>query len=308
MNKLPNKLLLLIIILLINDVVVAEKMIWNKDSGWVEMEKLSRDTMDQRYRRALALITDQQYIAGIRELEAIIKANPGSELAEPAMFNIAHAYFLATDYSEAFKTYETFLKNYPGTRRTEEILEKQYNLAVTQMEGLDVKAAIKMFERIIEHNPLGPYAADAQIKIADSYQKLKKFDDAIENYEKLIENYSDSAWVSYAQYQIPMCKVNDERRQDRNYGLLTEAADGFNDYMANNPQGALVDDAQKRINDIETAKAEREFKVAEFYLRVKKPRSAKVYYEIVEKDFPGTIWSAKATEKLKFLKSIGAIK
>lgn len=286
----------------------AEKLIWNKEIGWIEMGKLSNDTLDQRYKHALALITDQQYIPAIRELESIIKDAPNSEFVEPSMFSIAHAYFLANDYGKAFKTYDTFLKKHPGTRRTEDIIAKQYNLAVTQMEGLEVKAAIKMFEKIIEHNPLGPYAADAQIKIADSYQKLRKFDQATENYEKLIENFNDSAWVPYAQFQIPMCKVEDERRKDRNYGLLTEAEDGFNDYIANNPRGSLVDEAKKKMNDIQTAKAAREFKIGEFYLRLKKPKSAKVYYEIVEKNFPGTVWSAKASEKLKFLQSVGAIK
>ncbi|MGR3219352.1 MAG: outer membrane protein assembly factor BamD [Candidatus Anammoxibacter sp.] len=308
MNKLLVFVFIIPFFLLINNIVTAEKLIWNKESGWVEMEKLTKDTLDQRYRYALALITDQQYIFGIRRLEAIVKDAPDSEFAEPAMINIAHAYFLADDYKEAFKTYETFLRNYPGTRRTGEIMEKQYDLAISQMDGLEVKSAIRMFERIIERNTLGPYAADAQIKIADCYQKLKKYDLAIENYEKTMENYSDSAWVPYAQFQIPICKIEDERRQDRNYGLLTEAEDGFYDYMANNPSGALFENAKRKMLDIKTAKAKREFAVAEFYLRLKKPKSAKIYYEIVENDFPNTVWSAKAGEKLKFLRKIGAIK
>ena len=308
MKKLLVFILILPVFLLVNNMVTADKLIWNKESGWVEMETLTKDTLDQRYRHALAMITDQQYIFGIRELEEIVKEAPDSEFVEPAMFNIAYAYFLAGDNKQAFKTYEKFLYNYPGSRRTEEIMEKQYDLAITQMEGLEVKSAIRMFEKIIERNTLGPYAADAQIKIADCYQKIKKYDLAIENYEKTIENYIDSAWVPYAQFQIPMCKVEDERRQDRNYGLLTEAEDGFYDYMANNPSGSLVENAKKKMMDIKTAKAKREFGVAEFYLRLKKPKSAKLYYEIVENDFPNTVWSAKATEKLKFLRDIGAVK
>lgn len=295
-------------IFLFNSVVDAGKMIWNKENGWVELDKLTNDTFDQRYKHALALITDQQYIRAVRELEAMVEESPNSEFAEPAMFNIAYAYLLANDYKNAFKTYDKFLDNYPGSRRTEEVVIKQYNLGISQMEGLEVKAAIRMFEKIIERNSLGPYAADAQIKIADCYQKLKKFDQAIENYGVLIENYSDSAWVPYAQYQIPMCKVEDERRQDRNVGLLTEAEDGFEDYMANNPTGGLVEKAKLKMDDIKTAKAEREFEVAEFYLRRKKPKAAKVYYDVVIENFPDTVWSAKAVEKIKYLQGIGAIK
>lgn len=288
--------------------VNANKMIWNKESGWVEIDKLKTNTFDQRYRHALALITDQQYIFAVRELESLIKDAPNSEFAEPAMLNIAQAYHLADDNKKAFKTYQKFLKTYTGSRRTNEIMEKQYNLGITQMNSLEVRSAIKMFEQIIEHNSLGPYAADSQIKIADCYQKLKNFDLAIENYEKLIESYSDSAWVPYAQFQIPMSKIEDERRQDRNFGLLTEAEDGFEDYMANNPDGALKETAMQKMADIMTAKAEREFEIGEFYLRRKKPKSAQIYYDVVVKDFPETVWSAKASEKLKYLRKIGAIK
>lgn len=286
----------------------AEKMIWNKESGWVEVEKTVTDTLDQRYKHALALMTDEQYIFAVHELESIIEDAPDSEFAEPAMLNVAQAYSLSGDYKKAFKTYGKFLENYPGSRRINDVIEKQYNLGITQMEGLDVRSAIRMFEGIIEYNQLGSYAADSQIKIADCYQKLKKYELAIENYEKLIEQFTDSAWVSYAQFQIPMCMVEDERRQDRNFGLLIDAEDGFEDYMANNPEGALLEKAQDKMNDIKTAKAEREFKIAEFYLRRKKPKSAKIYYDVVVKDFPGTVWSAKAVEKLKFLRKIGAIK
>lgn len=294
-------------LLLVKENIFAGKLIWNKETGWIEADKLTTDSLDHRYRYALALITDQQYLPAIRELEDIIKEAPDSEFAVPAMFNIAYAYSLADDLKKAFKTYETLLLKYPGTRRTREIIEKQYNLGISQMESLEVKSAIDMFEKIIEHNPKGPFAADAQIKIADCYLKLKKFDDAIENYEKLIENYRDSAWVGYAKFQIPLCKMEEERRQARNYGLLSESEEGFEDYIANNPQGPLAEDAKKRIKDINTAKGEREFNVAEFYLRRKRPKAAKVYYELVVTDFPDTVWAAKATEKLEFLRGIGAI-
>ena len=288
--------------------VNAGKMIWNKESGWVEVEKTVTDTLDKRYKHALALMTDEQYIFAVHELESIIEDAPDSEFAEPAMLNVAQAYSLSGDNKKAFKIYGKFLENYPGSRRINNVIEKQYNLGITQMEGLEVKSAIRMFEGILEYNQLGSYAADSQVKIADCYQKSKKFELAIENYEKLIEQFTDSAWVPYAQFQIPMCMVEDERRQDRNFGLLIQAEDGFEVYMANNPEGTLREEAEKKMNDIKTAKAEREFKIAEFYLRRKKPKSARIYYDVVVKDFPDTIWSAKASAKLKFLRKTGALK
>jgi len=243
----------------------------------------------------------------IKEFESIIRDAAQSEYAEVSQINIGRAYYLNNDFKQALKTYEKVLEKYPGTKRTEEILEREYQVGIAQMETNE-EGAISAFEKIIEKHPLGPVASDAQVKIADCYFKLGQYEEALDAYEKFLENYPKSEWVSYVQYQIPLSKVYHEKQQERNYGLLVSAREGFEEYLVSNPRGMHIEDAKKMIQEIRVIEAEREYNIGEFYLRRKKPVAAAMYFGYVINDFPDTIWAEKADEKIEFLKMIEAIK
>lgn len=283
------------------------KWVWNKETGWIKPPFTAVTTLEQRYRYALSLLVEQKYINAIKEFEAVIDLDPASEYAEVSQINIGRAYFLNGDYKRALKAYDKVLQKYPGTRRTQEILERKFQVGVAQLENNE-QAAINIFEKIIEKHPLGPLAPDAQVKIADCYFKLGQYEDALDAYEKFLENYPKNEWISYVQYQIPLTKVHHERLQERNYGLLVSAREGFEEYLVSNPQGVHVEDAKRMIEEIRIIEAEREFNIGEFYLRVKRPASAAMYFEYVISDFPNTIWAERANERLEFLRMIEAIK
>jgi outer membrane assembly lipoprotein YfiO len=221
--------------------------------------------------------------------------------------NIGKAYYLFGDYKSAFNAYEHMIEQDPGSRRLHEILEKEFQIGVAQMER-DENGAIKVFERIIERNPLGFIAADSQVKIAECYYQLRQFKEAEASYLSVMENYPNSEWVPYAQFRIPYCKLSNIRIQERNYDLLSGSREGFEIYLANNPQGVLVDTTKEIIGEIDIAMAEREYKVGEFYLRRKRPDAGLIYFESVIKDYPNTEWAARAAEKIEMLRKVGAIR
>ncbi len=264
-------------------------------------------TLEQRYKYALSLLIEQKYTIAIKEFESIIRDASDSEYAEISQIGIGRAYFLNNDFKRALKAYEKVLERYPGTKRTEEVFEQEYQVGIAQMETNE-SAAIGVFEKIIEKHPLGPVAPDAQIKIADCYFKLNQYEESLDAYEKFLENYPKSEWVPYVQYQIPLTKVYHEKQQERNYGLLISAREGFEEYLVSNPHGIYTEDAKKMIQEIRIIEAEREYNIGEFYLRQKKPVSAAMYFEYVKEDFPDTIWAERANERIEFLRIIEAIK
>jgi len=281
--------------------------IWSGETNWVDPDQLTRETTDQRFKYAIALMIKQEYISAIGILKGVIKDNPGTELAEESQLNIAKAYYLAGDYHSSFRTYEELIEKNPATRRLQEILDKEFKVGATQMER-DENGAIKVFERIIERNPLGFIAADSQVKIAECYYQLRQFDLAEDSFLSVMENYPNSEWVPYAQFRIPYCKLSNIRVQERNYDLLTKSRNGFEIYLANNPQGALVDETNKIIKEIDIKIAEREYETGVFYLRRKRPDAGLIYFESVVENYPDTEWAAMAEEKIKMLKKVGAIK
>jgi outer membrane assembly lipoprotein YfiO len=281
--------------------------VWSGETSWVDPDQLTRETTDQRYKYAIALMIKREYISAIGIFKGIIKDNPGAELAEESQLNIAKTYFLVGDYKNSFKAYEQLIEKDPTTRRLPEILDKEFQVGVSQMER-DENGAIKVFERIIERNPRGFIAADSQVKIAECYYQLRQFDQAEDSFMTVMKNYPNSEWVPYAQFRIPYCKLSNIRVQERNYDLLTKSRDGFEVYLANNPHGALVETTNEIINEIDIKLAEREYETGVFYLRQKRPDAGIIYFESVTKNYPDTEWAAMAEEKIKMLKKVGAIR
>ncbi len=283
------------------------ELVWSKETGWVDPDTLTKETIDQQFRHAITLMVKRQYISAVGIFRNIIKSNPESELAEECQLNIGKAYYMIGDYKSAFKAYDQLIERNPGTRKSKVVLEKEFQVGVAQME-MDEKGAIKVFEKIIERNPLGFIAVDAQVKIADCYYQLRQYEDASEAYRRVMENYPNSEWVPYAQYRIPYCKLSNIRIQERNYDLLTQSSNGFEEYIANNPQGTLVPSAKKIMDEIKVSMAERDYRTGEFYLRRKRPDAGAIYFESVLKDYSYTEWADRAKEKLEMLRKIGAIK
>ncbi|MDR4499489.1 MAG: outer membrane protein assembly factor BamD [Candidatus Scalindua sp.] len=283
------------------------KLVWSKETGWIDPDAMPKDTHSQMFNYAITLIVNKEYVSAIGVLNSIIKDNPESEIGDEAQMKMARVYYLLGDYKAAFNEYERLLEKGSGSRKMKEILEKEFQVGIAQMKR-DEKGAIKVFERIIELNPLGFIAADAQVKIADCYYQLNQFENAQNAYRQVLESYHTSEWVPYAQYRIPYCKLSNIRIQERNYELLDQSREGFEEYVANNPQGKLVASAQKIIEEIDITRAERDFKAGEFYLRQKRPDSGAIYFESVIKEFPDSEWADLAREKLEWLRSIDAIK
>lgn len=283
------------------------KWVWNKETGWVDPLTLDRDVADQRYKLAIAMMVDRKYESAIKEFQVILKEYPDSDLVEPTHYNIGQAYFLAGKYKKAFRAYEELLERFPGTRMTGLVHKREFEVGVALMKE-DPKDSVEIFERVIEHNPQGPLAADSQVKIADAYFLAEDFISAEEAYRALLENYPRSEWAPYALFRIPLSRLSLELRRERDLEGLWKARDGFEEYLANYPDGALANEAKRKIHEVEGLIAEREYRIAEFYLRKKKPSAAIIYLERILDKFPNTLWAKKSQETIDFLKKINAVK
>ena len=283
------------------------KWVWNKESGWVDPLTLNPGIPDQRYKLALAMVVDHKYDSAVKEFQALLKRYPNSDLAEPCQFNIGQAYFLAGKYKKAFKAYERLLERFLGTRLTELVLEKELQVGIALMESNPL-SSVDIFEKIIEHNPMGPLAPECQVKTGDAYFQGQEYEDAAEAYRKLLETYPKSEWAPYAQYRIPLSRLNSELRRERDMGKLLKARDGFEEYIANYPEGPLTQEAKKGFHDVEELMAQREYHTAEFYLRKKNLQAAIVYLQGIRDKFPNTSWAEKSQETIDFLKKISVAK
>lgn len=281
------------------------KLIWNKDTGWVDPITLNPRIPDQHFKLAMSMMVDQQYESAVKEFKAVLRTDKDGTLLEPCLYSIAQAYLLAGKYMRAFDAYEDFLERLPGTRLSGVILEKEYQAGVALMESKPT-SAVEIFEKVIEHNPKGPLAPESQVKLADAYFMAMEYESAEEAYKKLLENYPKSEWAPYAMFRIPLSKLTLETLRERDLGRLWKAREGFEEYLANYPAGNFAEEAKKNIHETEEFIASRQYDIAELYLRKKHPQAAMVHFEGVVTHFPNTSWAEKSRQQIEFLKKINA--
>lgn len=281
------------------------KLIWNKDTGWVDPITLNPRIPDQHFKLAMSMMVDQQYESAVKEFKAVLRTDKDGTLLEPCLYSIAQAYLMAGKYMRAFDAYEDFLARLPGTRLSGVILEKEYQAGVALMESKPT-SAVEIFEKVIEHNPKGPLAPESQVKLADAYFMAMEYESAEEAYKKLLENYPKSEWAPYAMFRIPLSKLTLETLRERDLGRLWKAREGFEEYLANYPAGNFAEEAKKKIHETEEFIARRQYDIAELYLRKKHPQAAMVHFEGVVNHFPNTSWAEKSREQIEFLKKINA--
>lgn len=294
-------------ILVVSPSGVYADWVWNKGTGWVDPLTLDPGIPDQRYKLAVALMVNGDYESAVKEFQAVLDRHRDTDLAEPCQYNIGQSLFLAGKYKKAFRAYERLLEMFPGTRITGLVHKKELETGLGLMQ-VKPRKSVEIFERIIEHNPQGPLAADAQVKMADAYFLGEDFVNAEDAYRGVLENYPKSEWAPYSMYRIPLCKLSLEFRRERDMENLWKARNGFEEYLANYPDSTLADEAKKNIHRVEDFIAKKEYDIAEFYLRKRKPASAMVYLKRIVNRFSNTRWAAKSQDTIDFLKKINAVK
>lgn len=89
--------------------------------------------------------------------------------------------------------------------------EARYNLAWLYKELSRVEEAAWEFEIVKEGSKDKTLKVGSLCMLGDINFDNKKFDDALENYEEVLNNYSDSYYADYAQYQVGNVLLESER-------------------------------------------------------------------------------------------------
>ncbi len=282
--------------------------VWKPQTGWLDPNKTPRDTTPLRYKHALALVAQGEGKSAVAQLEALIKENPDAPWLEEARFNIAEAYFQATYYRKAAKAFESYLKEYPSGRRADDALKRMLNIGVTLSEKQgSLTAATDVLQKIIERGAGTGLADDASSAIGDAYYRAGHYDEAVMAYQDLQSQFPASEWVPAVPYKIGRCYLDSGESVDINPEAYAKARSSFEEYIRKYPNGVHVAEAKERIKTAQALQARSEYRLAAFYVRTRKPKSAAIYLKSVVKQFPGTQYADQARALLERLRRLDAI-
>ena len=286
--------------------------IWTPETHkWINPKYSVKDTPMEQLEVSKQPFDQKNYSLAIKEFNKLVKNYPRSREAAEAQYYIGRSQEELGNYYEGFKAYQVVIDKYPFSERASEIVDNQFNIAVNLMEGKYVHSkwaqvvtggdyqVIEIFRQVIKNAPYGKHAGEAQYKIGLYLKEKKLYQEARDEFEKTINDYPKTEWAKAAKYQIALTDSIRGTDIQRDQQTTSTAVSEFKDFIAQHPDTELSQKAKEHMADLRTKEAENNFLIAQFYVKQKNYKAAKVYYNEIVNEYDDTVWAKKALEKIQ---------
>ncbi len=159
--------------------------------------------------------------------------------------------------------------------------------------------ALKTYENLRDWYPFSPLAPEVEIKIADTYFKMEKYEEAVAYYEEFIRLHPKNKASAYALYQTGMCYFEQMEDSDRDQIPGYRAAAIFEKITLNDPDAPYSKEASEKVKKCYQNLAASEIKIAEFYYKLRQYEAALNRYERVVRLYPDVGMHEEALSKIK---------
>ncbi|MFC1644181.1 outer membrane protein assembly factor BamD [Candidatus Omnitrophota bacterium] len=288
--------------------------IWTpKSKTMINPKFAAKDTPREQYDWAMRFYKQGEFQRAAEEFVRLTDHYPDSNLAPDAQYYAGRSYEELGKYYFAFQSYQKTIENYPYTKRMDELIKREYNIAhifetqdVPKLMDLELSIsmdrAVVIYDKVVENSPFGQYAEKSLYNMGDCYRRMMKYKEAIEAYERIIQDYPESDLVPEAKYQLAYTKYEASLNPEYDQESTEQALEEFQKISRTSKTPTIAKEAAKMLDELKTKKAESLFKVAEFYERQGKYTSALLYYEDVVGKFADTDAAKRAQEKINQLK------
>jgi outer membrane protein assembly factor BamD len=177
--------------------------------------------------------------------------------------------------------------------------EEQFALAKKEYDKKRYLKAIEGFQKTIFNFPGASSVDTAQYYLAMSYYENEDFELAAVEFNRLIANYPQSEFIDDAQYMGGVCYF---RNTPKHYALdqedIKRAISAMEDFIVDNPDSPLLDDARNIILMAKTRLAHKEYENGLLYYKMSAYQAAAIYFQLVIDSYTETEYAPKALFKL----------
>ncbi len=197
----------------------------------------------------------------------VVENHPHDDFARSAQLALAQSYYNQKNYDEAIREFQKFLDLYP-TAEEATAARKGMEMCYYQ-KGLESTEAMQYF---VERFPQSELAADGQYQIAQKFFDEKKYQQAMEEFIKVVINFPNSSYAPDALLLAAECAVNIED--------WLKAAELYERYLGYFPKGKEKDAVY--------------FNLGTSYFNLKEYGKALKSFQVVVDSFPSSPYSANA--------------
>lgn len=282
--------------------------------------------MEALYLEAESYRRGGRYQTAIGAYRRLQREYPFSKMVEEAQYQIAWCYAQGkspTSALQAVSAVDLLLASYPESRfrepalaLREEAMKRQKTLirpkeaspealfdrAKEHFERRKYIDAMEGFKEVVFNHPGTRMAAEATFYLGECYFRTKDYQAAVDEYTRLLEDYPTSPFADDAQYMIAYGFFKQSPhwaldQKETGYKAKAAAARFFERY----PESPLAPEVKQLQAKIDEKLAHKEFEAGRIYYKMKKPKSARIYFSYVLEQYPETAWAQRARDYLSKL-------
>lgn len=261
------------------------------------------------------LLTEGRRGKAYRQYRALVFEWPTSAEAATAQQRIAEIQYERGHLRNAFDSYQLLVDFYAGQFNYNEILDRQYKLAVDVMNKKKAawffggftapERAVPMLEKIMENAPNWKHAPNMQYLVGRAYEDSKQHPEAVAAYSIVMLRYPASTIAVEAGYR--RLKLMMKMLQGRKYDdkLTLRIVSDADHYLTLYSDGEYRDEVTHLRQEAVARLAEKAYDRAIYYDRIeKRPKAALFAYEQFIKDYPSSSLAEQAKERVDALRTV----
>lgn len=287
--------------------------LWDPKTKKFEDPKYAvKDTPQEQFDWAMRFYKANNFKQAVDEFIRLCEHYKDSDVAPEARYLAGRCYEELGKYLFAYEQYQKVVEDYPYTKRMDEILKREFNIAnifqaksspkLMDMElNVSLEKATTIYNKIVQNSAFCEYADKSLFNAADCYRRLRKYKEAMDSYDKLITDYPNSSLIQEAKYQL--AQVTYEASLDPEYDQenTDDAIKKFEKISKTTPVPAIAKEADKAMGALRDKKSSSLNNTAAFYEKQGQYESAILYYQEVVDDFPDTQAGKIAAKKIQEL-------
>lgn len=296
--------------------------VWSPEAGkFVNPDEEVQGTPQEQYDYAMEFYKSHKLKDAAHQFRMLLKKYPGSQVAPESQYRLGVIQEELGDFYKAFRAYRDLIQRYPQTERMVEAIEREFRIGNLFLSGSKAKVmglailpsgprAIEVFKHIVEAAPYGEYGEKSQFQLGLAYKKVNQFEESIQAFQTLIDQYPKSELLPQARFQIADTSYLQSVVATRDQHVIDRASKEIDSFLTHYPNSNVSDKAAKLRQEIDEKNAEKNYRIALFYEQENFLDSAFIYYRDVSARYPHTQWGEKALSRLgalekpaEFLKS-----
>jgi outer membrane protein assembly factor BamD len=166
--------------------------------------------------------------------------------------------------------------------------EDEFERAMSFFENKKYDTAVQAFERILFYHPSSEYVDDAQYWLGRTYYEKTDYTQAIAEFDYLIQNFSSSVFLEKAYLYRAKSYLLKAPGYEKDPTEIENAISLFDQFLTRFPNSKYTDEIRDLILSARNRLAKKEVENGKTYLKLSKYDAALLYFDFVMQNYPET--------------------